>query len=166
MRALIIWISSPRKKEKPHEEPEAFVSDSIEEKIHTNLRTLLESGDKEARISAAEEIGSIGPVAREAVPDLVYSLGDADRDIREAVMKALKETGYMPADVKNIGPFLIGALKDNDDRIRRAAARALGNAGALAEKALPALMAAQRDTVSAVRQAALEAISKLTGQEI
>ncbi|MFQ5953127.1 MAG: HEAT repeat domain-containing protein, partial [Candidatus Omnitrophota bacterium] len=140
---------------------ERHVPQDVKAIIRTSIKTLKESDEKDTRVSAAEAIGRIGPIAVEAVPALLYVLGDQDTVVRQAALKALQGIGYLEDTSKKPGFVLVEALGDKDAKIRKAAAQALGNVGPVAKKAIPDLMVLHGDPDPSVRQAALEATSKI-----
>lgn len=120
------------------------------------LVVTLKSEKAAERAAAARILGELGPVAKDAVPDLQAALTDADKDVRRCAARALGDIGKAskPA-VKALGK----TLKDNDAPVRQASAYALGRIGDPAAK--PLLEAAKKDTNEGVKRAAKDALKAL-----
>jgi len=116
----------------------------------------LKDSNSSARKFAAEALGKIGPAAKEAVPALIAALKDSEWNVRDSAEEALEDIG--PAAKKAV-PALIAALKDSDWKVRKFAAKALGEIGPAAKKAVPALIALHSDWID--REAALSALRKM-----
>lgn len=101
----------------------------------------LKSSDAAVRRSAAKELEDRGPMAKAAIPALVETLRDSDREIRYRVTKALAKIGPDASAVSGLGV----ALKDADQEIRYYAAKSLSEIGPEAEPAVPALIEALAD---------------------
>jgi HEAT repeat protein len=86
------------------------------------------------RAMAAASIGSFGPQAQAAIPDLIKALKGTDRAVRGAAAKALGDIHCQP---EAIIPLLISHLDDPQDDVPEAAVEALGEFGALSRPALP-----------------------------
>jgi len=95
--------------------------------------------------------------AKLAVPALIALLGDESPSTCESVAETLGRTG----DVRAVSP-LSAKLKDVNPRVRRAAALALGNLGSAGKDATAALTAALEDEEASVRQAAQEALIRIS----
>ncbi|MDR3635043.1 MAG: HEAT repeat domain-containing protein, partial [Isosphaeraceae bacterium] len=107
---------------------------------------------------------AIGPAAAPAADALGKVLvNDKFESVRLAAAYALGELGEEAGDAaKALGQ----ALQDPDDEVRQEAAFALGEFGDAAEPLLPALRkAADNDPAEVVRQAAKDAIDKLTEED-
>ena len=90
----------------------------------------------EARYWACLILAEIGPEAKEAVPDLMGALNDADVEIRREALAAL---GRIGANAKPAVPSMVSALQDKDLGVRYTAAYALGLIGPDAAGAITAL---------------------------
>lgn len=92
----------------------------------------LTSGAPKARAAAAKELGEIGLVkaslVKEAIPLLLTSAKDKDKEVRLAALVALGQVNTPPKDAV---PVLLEALKADDDQIKAAAANGLGALGKL-----------------------------------
>jgi HEAT repeat protein len=83
-------------------------------------RVLAATGLQERR-GAAVVLGSLGAIAKPAVPALVAALGDDDALLRNRAAGALGSIG-LPAEL--VVPALAGALEDRDPIVRQAASAA------------------------------------------
>ena len=100
-----------------------------------SLVSSLSSGDEDARLSAATELGRIGEVTPEVVAALVKALDDADDRVQ---VQAAISLGWMQA--KDAVPALIEkALQNKFLPLKRRAVQALGQIGD--DRAIPAVMA-------------------------
>jgi HEAT repeat protein len=118
-------------------------------------------GSDGARVVAAQMLGECGHLARSAVPALLKRLKDPEEDARvsaaEALLKIDPETHW------NAGMgVLLDELKNHDVLIRILAAEALGRLGPRAKEAAIALETVERDPEPEVRQAAAQALKKIT----
>ena len=89
------------------------------------------------RAVAAASIGSFGPEAQIAIPDLIKALKGNDRAVRGAAAKALGDIHSQP---ETVIPLLIAYLDDPQDDVPAAAVEALGEFGALSRPALPKMI--------------------------
>jgi HEAT repeat protein len=139
-------------------------------------------------VKAAKDLGRLGWLARDALPDLVASLGDPDPRVREAVAQAIGQMGpdslptlaemLAPSDtyvrrhavwaLGRLGPLarpllpnLCESLKDPDPRTATGAAQTLGHMGAEAADAIPALAEAMRGTNIVLCRLAAKALSQI-----
>jgi HEAT repeat protein len=154
-------------------------------------KVLCEDQAAAVRAQAAITLGNIGPAASSAVPQLLRSLKDKDKDVRAwsasalgairvtdngVVLKlaeALKDEavevrrlaglalGAFGPEAKDAVPSLITALQDKDTVVRRAAANTLYRLGLAARPAVPALTAALKDQDPLVREDAARALAGL-----
>jgi HEAT repeat protein len=113
------------------------------------------SGNEQLSIEAAEEIGSIGPPARAAVPSLELAARDLRSNIGDAAVDALRHVDPERANEWAIANLLTFSSAD----VRRRAAGVLAKADPAPEKAVPTLLRAAEDSDPAVRDAAKEALS-------
>jgi HEAT repeat protein len=94
------------------------------------------------------------------VPALIGAMGDDHPEVSRGADKALQQIG--PTSI----PFLIKALRHDNRRVREAAARGLYGFAPNAQKAIPALCEALRDSDAFVRQwvaTALENLASIFG---
>ena len=120
------------------------------------LVVTLKSEKVAERAAAARILGELGPAAKDAVPDLLAALGDADKDVRRCAARSLGDIGKAS---KPAVAALGKTLKDADAQVRQASAYALGRIGDPAAK--PYLEAAKKDTNEGVKHAAKEALKAL-----
>lgn len=112
------------------------------------------NSDGRTRTIAVWALGQIGPAAREALPVLLESLnasGD-DRDAAEAIRKIDPES-------RQAATLLAKHLESPDERVRRNAVAALS---ALGPVALPELSRAAENDDPQVREAARQALRKMS----
>jgi HEAT repeat protein len=119
------------------------------------LIKLLRDIDLDARSAAATALGTLGPVARDAVPDLAVAVNRGDIEFRLVAMKALENIGKPAVPAL---PSLAVALRDVSPRVRSEAARVLGRFGPLARAHAAALERLADDPDSEVRRVANEAL--------
>lgn len=109
----------------------------------------------EYRLGAVRALGVLGPVAIEALPDLVTAMGEPDTRIRWTTAQTLFR----------LGPEAIAALiplaTNGDVNLRHAAVYALGEARTNALPAVPALIRCSLDTNESVRASALYSLSRV-----
>jgi len=97
------------------------------------------------------------------VPTLAGALKDKEADVRLNAAAQLRNLG---PGAKTAVKELIAALKDPDDDVRVRVAQALEAIGADAQEAVPALKeAAKNDKDDAARQAAADALERITRKE-
>ena len=92
----------------------------------------------------AYTLGTIGPAAKEAVPQLTNLLEFSQDSEGLVKVKAAEALGKMGAAAAAAVPVLTAALKTDDVRLPATAAEALGNIGAEAKAAIPALIEAMQ----------------------
>ncbi len=112
--------------------------------------------DGPIRLAAAVALGSIGPDAREAVPDLTRALTDADSRVRGEAAASLGAIG--PDSGPAVPALAHLAVAEADDQIADLAAEALGSIG---PRAVPALVTMLRTGRATVRVRALTALEKV-----
>ena len=88
------------------------------------------------RAECAQALGALGPVARQAVPDLLRAVQGSDESLQRPAARAL---GQIHAEPARVIPVLLACLKGEDD-LTEGAAEGLGGFGAGAEVALPRLL--------------------------
>jgi HEAT repeat protein len=86
--------------------------------VARHYRSELRADDVDRRRRAAEILGAIGPVATEAVPDLIVAASDADAIVRDRAIQALARIGIPTAAIL---PTLIRSLDDAVPHVRHAA---------------------------------------------
>jgi HEAT repeat protein len=115
---------------------------SLQEIIFSLRETLLKDPDAQVRSSVASALGSIGPTAKDAVPDLVQALNDTNPQVRSNAASALEKMG---TDAKDAVPDLIKALHDQDAEVRSNVVTALGSMGTDAKLAIPDIVKVLKD---------------------
>jgi HEAT repeat protein len=153
-----------------------------------DLLRALQSRSAEDRVKAAKDLGRLGWLAREALPELVAHLNDPEPRVREAVAQAIGQMGpdALPTLAEmlthpdkyvrrqavwalgRLGPLarpllpnLCESLKDPDPRTATGAAQTLGHMGADAADAVPALAEAMRGTNIVLCRLAAKALSQI-----
>ncbi len=119
---------------------------------------MLNSGDVDAQVNAAQWASSMGPKAMEAKPALLALVKHDNPSVRQGAIAALGKLG--PEAAADVVPALTEALKDRELRVQLAAVNALADFGPAASSAIPALEALSRGTdgCKAPSQAALNKI--------
>jgi HEAT repeat protein len=100
----------------------------------------------------ARALGRLGPLAREALPDVAKLLDDAEQR-GEAALALVK---IDPAQADKVVPLLVKDFRAGDEKQRQRTADALARMGAAAQAAAPALVEALHDP--AATQAVLHAL--------
>ena len=117
---------------------------------------LLEDRNVQLRRTACAVLGSLGPVAKPAVPALVSLAKDLDELVRRNALTALAGIG-LPSDI--VAPALIAGLHDSESLVRHAAVAQFAFGYPIAPEAEAALRALRRDadgTIAALAKTALE----------
>jgi HEAT repeat protein len=107
--------------------------------------------------AACGALGSMGPEARCAIPQLIELLIQSKASVRQSVVEAL---GRIGPDDGQAFPALVETLTDPNERVRKAVVEALGGAS---PAAAPALRRACRDHSDRVRVAAACALHRMKG---
>jgi HEAT repeat protein len=97
-------------------------SRKVDYSVSSLRKTLREDTDPNMRYYAAQSLGSFGPEAKAAVPDLIEALKDENRTVRMGAGYALAEIG--PAAAAAV-PALQEAARDPEKEVRDAAEYAL-----------------------------------------
>ena len=98
---------------------------------------VLQESLNQGNIEAAKALGSIGALAKTAVPDLINALKQDDKDLQCYAMRSL---GYIGAEAEVVAPILIDALDSPHKKIICYAVEALGYFGIHAAPAVPILI--------------------------
>lgn len=114
-----------------------------------------------SRVVGAEMLGECGPLARSAVPALEKRLKDRQGEVRIATAESLVKIDPAAHSKEALG-VLSGELKSQDVLTRILAAEALGRLGPRAKDAEAALEATLKDPEAEVRQAAGQALKKVS----
>jgi HEAT repeat protein len=123
----------------------------------------LRSRDVSQRLRAVKAIGTLGPAARFAVPNLLEALSDIDGDVRRAVIASIRLIIPDARPTEAIVRALAMDLTDPDAGIRLLAVRAIGRSGLAAMAAVTAVEALRNDPDPDVRRAAVEALGRILG---
>jgi HEAT repeat protein len=106
-------------------------------------RKELANPDKDARLSALQALGAVGPDADDAVPEVGRLLTeDPDPEVREFASLALAK---MAPHSKAVLPQLIASLTDKHFNVRLNSIHAIGRLKADGRPAVPALIATMQD---------------------
>lgn len=116
-----------------------------------------------SRVVGAQMLGECGPIASAAVPALVHRLKDKQDDVRIAAAEALLKIAPEKNHEAAIG-VLTEELKNRDVLTRILAAEALGRLGPVAQETAPALESVLKAPEAEVRQAAEQALKKITSK--
>ena len=111
------------------------------------LMTALKDPDPTVRNAAAWALGTVGPEAQPAIPDLVAMLRGDKGEPGLAAFAALQGIGGPTV------PVVLEFIDDPDPALRKGAAEAIGHIGPPARAALPALLARLDDPAREVRRA-------------
>ncbi len=107
------------------------------------------------RSAAARALGSLGPEAKAAVPQLAQAIKQSERQLRWDAAGALGHLGQEAV------PVLLPLVADKDYDLRHAAVFALGQIGPNAERAIPVLIERLTDEVEVVRVAAAQSLQQI-----
>lgn len=122
--------------------------------------------DAEVRRKACAGLGSLGPVAKPAVPSLITLLDDTDELVRERAVGAL---GMIGIPQEEIAAALTKALRDPASIVRYRAASQFAFHVPVTATALPALMDLRTDadkSVASLAEIALEHAGSNTRQDV
>jgi HEAT repeats len=128
------------------------------------LSVLGHNKDRAARQAAITALNFLGPIASDAVPELITCLKDPDQFTR---MRAVEALGGIHSDPEQVVPALIGILEDfhtnsvKDNVVAWLAALSLGQFGAQATPAIPILCDLLHDPDFLVREGATDALSRI-----
>jgi hypothetical protein len=110
------------------------------------------------RATAAQDLGSLGPRAKAAIPSLIKALKGNDPAIRGPAAIAL---GKIQCQPETIIPLLIAAIDDPQDGVPEAAIEALGDFGPLSKAAVPKITPFLKAPDKDLRHAATVAMNKI-----
>jgi HEAT repeat protein len=115
----------------------------------------------EVRRAAAGALAQLGPLCKEALPELEAAVNDKDKNVRCSAIYAL---GGLGKDAAKTVPLLAKCLRENIVEVRLAAIRSLGNVGPDVKNhkdAVSLLRAAARESQTDIREGALDALKKI-----
>jgi HEAT repeat protein len=138
------------------ERPQSTLRNVVEQSNDRRLIPMLVDGLKptsnpEQRALAAQALGLLKPVPREAIPPLAAALRDPEPDVRTSVVHTLTRLGQQPNGGPAVTPALLGALKDPEPGVRKEAAASFRSMEAPPRNAIAALVEALRDPIAAGR---------------
>jgi HEAT repeat protein len=156
----------PQKKEPEKKEPEkvadpAFLEDPLKPGLVSVMREIaarFTDPNVRVRLSAADALEPLGPLAAPVVPLIVRGLNDPDLFVRWATARVLMRIG--PVDTNLTVPLLAPLLCDPDLDVRLMAAQTLGSYG---EAALPAVSALAEAAVTGDAEQRIRSIEAITG---
>jgi HEAT repeat protein len=119
------------------------------------LVPLLSDAAAMVRAAAAAGLAQLGPLGKQALPELRESIEDPDPTVRGQALTALVALG---AAAEEVVPALVLGLRDATTDVRRQSAVALGQLEALPAEAVGALAVALDDADPTVRQQAAAAL--------
>ena len=124
------------------------------------LIELLKDDDPSTRIVAAEQLGQIGPAARNAAPQLFsQATQDGSQHANTTAAAALKWIDLTAA--RRVMTHFVPRLHDPEVQQRRTACAVIGSLGPIAKPAVPALLAVAHDADALVRRNALIALASI-----
>ena len=135
--------------------PESILRKVVEQSNDRRLIPLLldglKTGNPSQRALAAQALGLLKPVPREALAPLAATLRDPEVDVRTNAVYTLTRLGQQPNGGPGVTPALLGALKDPEPGVRKVAASAFRSMEAPPRGAISALVETLRDTNAEVR---------------
>lgn len=126
------------------------------------LVTALDRPEGFDRGGAATALGRMGAAAAAALPALAAGLDSEDPERRWKAARAVGRIAEGSGHAADVVEPLRRALGDPDERVREQAARALGRLGRAANPAAEDLATAARDPVASVREAAEDALRRIS----
>jgi len=133
------------------------------EKYANDLKT---SKDAKVRVTALEELAKIGqiqkPLIKDAAPEMIKALSDADAAVKAAALKAV---GMIDPDVKEVMPIYTKILNEEKvESLRLAAIQGLAQMGPNAKDAVKDLrkIVKDEDKASKLSKAAKNALKVIT----
>lgn len=124
----------------------------------------LQATDDSVRASAAFALADMGKAAQEAIPALMHAAQEPSESVRRHATEGLGLIGQLVSediDLSGTVQVLITGLSDDYFPVRDNAARALAKLGAIAEPAIPALVAQLEDEDRYVRFHAAVALKQI-----
>jgi len=138
-----------------------LVANWVDKGMVPSLIKSLKDANRETKVKAARELGSVGPEAKEAVPHLLPLAQGKDDELRTAALIALEQVG---AESKPALPLFLAAIKEGDPLVRQSAIRALGKFGPQAKAALPDLETLLIKSEGADRMEIAEALVRIDSE--
>lgn len=132
--------------------------EKLPEQAVSGLRESLQDADASVRAAGAGALGRAGKAAGSAANDLAALLQDRVPAVRQRAIEAMGSLGELSAEHLQA---LIDQTRDADPMVQRTAIAALGQLGSGAQAALPSLQELRSSTHDEIRQASLQAITKI-----
>jgi HEAT repeat protein len=120
-----------------------------------NLLCQLAGEDLKARLAAVADLGRLGALGVDALPELTELLHDDNASVRKAAARALGQMGLVALNQ------LAEALENPDKDVRRQAVWAIGRLGPQARPALAALCRTLKDNDSRTAAGAAQAVANI-----
>jgi HEAT repeat protein len=138
-------------------QPIDLATDDLPVHVKVLVRALKQSRAP-VRREALTELAAIGPLAADAIPDLLDCLGDSDPLIRAYAARAAWRLG---ADQEILLPVLIELIDPAQPKVYGVAVLVVGNIGPAGKDAVPALQACLKARSEIVRLRAAESILRI-----
>lgn len=126
-------------------------------RVMTYFMPRLQDSDTQQRRTACAVLGSLGPVAKPAVPALLAASHDADALVRRNALTALASIGIPPGMV---GTALLAGLRDSSSLVRQTAVTQFAFTVPVSEEASAALTPIVNDPDTSVATLARSALEK------
>jgi HEAT repeat protein len=138
------------------ERPQSILRKVVEQSNDRRLIPMLVDGltpanNPEQRALAAQALGLLKPVPREAVAPLAGVLRDPEPSVRTDAVYTLTRFGQQPNGGPAVTPALLGALKDPEPGVRKMAASSFRSMAPPPRGAIAVLVETLRDPVAEVR---------------
>lgn len=126
-------------------------------RVMTHFVTRLQDTDVQQRRTACAVLGSLGPIAKPAVPALVTATHDADALVRRNALIALASIGIPPGPISTA---LLAGLRDSSSLVRQTAVAQFAFTVPVSEEAAAALTPIVNDPDKAIATLARTALDK------
>jgi len=137
--------------ERPQSILRKVVEQSNDRRLIPMLLEGLKTGNAEQRALAAQSLGLLKPVPREAIAPLAGVLRDPEIPVRTNAVYTFTRFGQQPSGGLLVTPALLVALKDPDAGVRKVAAAAFRSMEGPPRGAIAPLVEALRDPSAEVR---------------
>lgn len=125
--------------------------------VMTHFMTRLQDSDLQQRRTACAVLGSLGPVAKPAVPALLTAAHDTDALVRRNALTALASIGIPPGMVSTA---LLAGLRDSSSLVRQTAVAQFAFTAPVSEDAAAALTPLLNDQDNSIATLARTALEK------
>jgi HEAT repeat protein/S1-C subfamily serine protease len=140
---------------KPDEAP---ATSEVAHDLPSLMQAIRDHHSASRRASACDQLASMGPEAKNAVPDLIELIQDKDDIVRTRALKALSEIGFISqGDL----PKIIEAMKDPRPDVRLQAILVIRHMGEEANDAVSGLKDRLKDDSPDVREEAAKTLGNL-----